>query len=202
MFEAGFGSGVLLKGVSDAGFTVAGIEVSATMHAEARRLLGPAHADHLYLGTFVGHEFPPVDRQFSLIYWNDVFEHIPPDEIRDYLRQIHAMLVPGGQLITITPNWHLRPWDVSRAFCPPRTESSGLHLKEYTLREVTSLLRQCGFDRVATPLAVTPKRVAICGSGLAGVKRLFEPALEWLPFGLTRLLARGMGISTTLATKR
>jgi SAM-dependent methyltransferase len=200
-FEIGFGSGVLLKGVSEAGFPVAGIEVSATLHAQACELLGPEHAKRLRLGEFLREQLPAADRRYSLVYWNDVFEHIPPDEIRDYLRQIHTMLVPGGQLVTITPNWHLRPWDVTRAFCPPRTESAGLHLKEYTLREVDRLLRECGFRHVATPLVITSGQVVLCGRGLAGLKRCCEPALEWLPFGVTRLLARGLGLSTTIATK-
>ena len=57
------------------------------------------------------------------------------------------MLVPGGQLLTITPNWHVRPSDVTVAFCPPRTASAGLHLKEYTLREVSDLLPSPGSGR-------------------------------------------------------
>ena len=55
------------------------------------------------------------------------------------------MLATGGQLLTITPNWHVRPSDVTVAFCPPRTASAGLHLKEYTLGEVRDLLRRAGF---------------------------------------------------------
>lgn len=200
-FEIGYGAGTLLKGVSDAGFSVFGIEVSASMHAQACRLLGPAHESHLHLGEFPRYEFPAGDRQCSLIYWNDVFEHIAPDEIRDYLERIHQMLIPGGQLVTITPSWHMRPWDVTQAFSPPRTESAGLHLKEYTLREVSHLLWECGFARVSTPLVIIPSRVVLLGSGLAGLKRCLEPALEWLPFRLTRLLCRGFALSMTIATK-
>ena len=73
----------------------------------------------------------------TLIYWNDVFEHIPPDEIGDYLSHIHRLLAPGGTLVTITPHWLLRPMDVTGDFCPPRTVARGLHLKEYRLAEVT-----------------------------------------------------------------
>ena len=62
------------------------------------------------------------------------------------------MLAPGGQLVTITPNWHCRPADVTAAICPPRTDAAGLHLKEYTLVEVSHMLRRAGFSRVATPL--------------------------------------------------
>jgi hypothetical protein len=136
-----------------------------------------------------------------VVYWNDVFEHIAPDEIGDYLRRIHAMLVPGGELITVTPNWHMRPSDVTAVVCGPRAEAAGLHLKEYTLREATALLREAGFRRVAVPLAVTKRRILLCGSGLAGLKRLVENGLEWLPYRLARLLCRGLGLSTTIAVK-
>lgn len=200
-FEIGYGTGALLKAVCDAGYPVAGVEVSAVLHAHACRLLGLAHREQLHMGEFLQEEFPAAAQRCSLIYWNDVFEHIPPDEIRDYLQRSNEMLVPGGQLVTITPSWHLRPFDVTRAFCPPRTESSGLHLKEYTLREVSQLLWECGFERVSTPLVITPGRVVLCGRGLAGLKRRCEPALEWLPLKLTRLLCRGFGLSITIATK-
>jgi hypothetical protein len=103
--------------------------------------------------------------------------------------------------MTITPNWHIRPSDVTRDVFPPRTEASGLHLKEYTLREVTALLRQAGFRKVATPLLVTHRTMLLCGGGLASWKRCFEPCLEWLPFLPARLLCRGMGLSITLAKR-
>ena len=94
---------------------------------------------------------------WSLIYWNDVWEHIPPDEIGDWLRRIYAMLPPGGQLVTITPNWHMRPFDATALAYPPRTEAQGLHLKEYTLRN-RGIRDVAGFAKVATPMAVLPKR--------------------------------------------
>ena len=201
-FEIGYANGLLLKLVRDAGYSVAGIEVSAKLRDEACRLLGPKCESSLHLGDFLRYELPPSQRPFDVVYWNDVFEHIPPDEIGDYLRTIHDLLVPGGQLITVTPNWHIRPSDVTKGICPPRTEAAGLHLKEYTLGEVTRLLRAAGFGRVATPLFVTPRRIVVCGQGCAAVKRLFEPALETMPFRLASLLCRGLGLSITIATKR
>ena len=76
-----------------------------------------------------------------------------------------------------------------------------MHLKEYTLVEVSRLLRRAGFTRVATPLIVVPQRVVFCGNGLIGLKRLLEPGLERLPFPFAKLLCRGLGLSCTLATK-
>jgi SAM-dependent methyltransferase/uncharacterized protein YbaR (Trm112 family) len=201
LFEIGYASGVLLERVARAGFSVAGIEVSEAMRDQALKRLGVEHASRLLLGDFLRAEGLQAAGPFTLVYWNDVFEHIPPDEILDYLRRIHELLVPGGQLITVTPNWHMRPSDVTCVFQPVRTDAAGVHLKEYTLREVTALLRQAGFTRVATPLAVLPSRIVVCGSGLAGLKRAAERGLEALPYRLTRLLCRGAALSTTIATK-
>jgi SAM-dependent methyltransferase len=200
-FEVGYGSGALLKQVSEHRFPVAGIEVSTAMRDQARQLLGPSHQQDLLLGDFIRHEFAGPEHRYGLIYWNDVFEHIPPDEIADYLEKIHGLLVGGGQLVTITPNWHTRPSDITAEMCPPRTEAAGLHLKEYTLREVTRLLRRAGFRRVAVPLVVMPGQFVLCGHGLAGLKRALEPCLEFLPFRLAKLLCRGFGLCCTVATK-
>lgn len=200
MFEIGYGCGALLERVSRQGFDVGGIEVSPAMHRAAREAL-PDRCEQLLLGDFMADDAPLDQGAYSLCYWNDVFEHIPPDEIADYLRRIHDLLEPGGILLTITPNWHSRPNDVTGDFFPPRTEARGVHLKEYTLREVTALLRAAGFRRVATPLFVTKRRIVPCGGGLSWAKRFAEPALEYLPFRLAKLLLRGFGLSCTIAER-
>ena len=201
-FEIGYGTGSLLKIVAAAGFPFAGIEIAATMRQQAVEQIGREYANCLHLGEFLKCEAPLADGPWSLVYWNDVFEHIPPDEIGDWLLRIHAMLAPGGQLVTITPNWHCRPSDVTTAVRPPRSEAEGLHLKEYTLVEVSDMLHRAGFKVVATPLLVVPRQVVLCGRGLIGLKRLFEPSLERLPFRFAKLLCRGLGLSCTIATKR
>jgi SAM-dependent methyltransferase len=199
-FEIGYGCGAMLDEVAGCGYPIAGIEVSEAMRDQALGRLGPEHSDKLLLGSVTG-EGCTAAEQYSLIYWNDVFEHIPPDEIPDYLHKIRQMLVPGGMLVTVTPNWHIRPADITAVMCPPRTEAQGLHLKEYTLREVTGLLRQAGFGRVDVPLFLTRRRIVLAGGGLAGAKRFFEPALEWLPFRLAEIACRGFGLPITIATK-
>jgi SAM-dependent methyltransferase len=201
LFEIGYGCGALLAAVADAGFPVSGIEVSPAMRLQALGRIPPAVHSALSLGSFLDYQLPPDEPRPTIVYWNDVFEHVPPDEIADYLAKIHSLLAPKGLLVTITPNWHIRPMDITGDFFPPRTEAQGVHLKEYTLRQVTALLRQTGFSRVATPLFVTPRRVAMAGGGLAGLKRFAEPALEWLPFRLAKLLVRGFGLSCTIAQK-
>ena len=201
MFEIGYGCGALLAEVAAAGYEVAGIEVSAAMRAQALPIMPPDAHEQLLLGDFLQQDMRPLAGRFDLVYWNDVFEHVPPDEIRDYLAQISSLLRPGGTLVTITPNWHERPSDVTSDFCPPRTPARGLHLKEYSLGEVTSLLREAGFARVETPLVVLPHNIYLGLGGLAPLKRFCEPALEYLPFRLARLMVHGFGYAYTIAHK-
>lgn len=199
VFEIGYGSGSLLAALAKKGVDVGGIEVSRAMHDQACGRLPEACRDGLLVGSYLEHRADAGG--YDVVYWNDVLEHLVPDEVPDFLRKIHGELAPGGSLVTLTPNWHLRPMDITRAFRPVRTTAVGFHLKEYTLRETTAVLRAAGFAQVGTPLFVTRGRIVLCGQGFAGVKRLCEPALEWLPYRLTNLLCRGFGLSCTIARK-
>jgi SAM-dependent methyltransferase len=198
VFEVGYGCGALLAALPDV--EVAGIEVSPAMHAHAcRRLANHRHA-RLHVGDFLTADLAS-EVGTDVVFWNDVLEHLVPDDVPDFLSRIYGLLKPGGYLVTITPNWHMRPNDVTSCFFPPRTTAVGFHLKEYRLREVTALLREAGFRRLATPLLITHKRIVLCGSGLAGIKCAFEPALEVLPFRAARLLCRALGLSCTIAQR-
>jgi SAM-dependent methyltransferase len=201
LFEVGYGSGTLLKEISDHGFPVAGVEISTAMREQAIALLGEQHAEQLLFGDLRQVSSSELVQRPTLVYWNDVFEHICPDEIADYLAHIYKLLQPGGLLVTITPNWLLRPSDVTRSFCPLRTKARGLHFKEYRLAEVAKLLKHAGFKRVATPLVVSKQRIYLCGNGLRLVKQWCEPLIDRLPIKPAHLLCRGLGLSYTIATK-
>ncbi|MEA1951510.1 MAG: methyltransferase domain-containing protein [Planctomycetota bacterium] len=201
-FEIGFGAGELLKSVINHGCPAAGVEASQCLRDQAVALLGPQHAERLVVADLLTHNPAHQADPYTLIYWNDVFEHIPPDEIQDYLAKIFDMLAPGGSLVTITPNWHNRPSDATAIHHPPRTEARGLHLKEYTLSQVTALLRRAGFNRVEVPLFLTHNNIHLHGTGLARTKRLLEPTLEWMPFRLAQIICRGFGLYCTIATKK
>jgi len=201
LFEIGFGAGVLLREVFDAGFPVAGIEASPAMREQSMRILPETCHGDLLVGNLLRHSMAGRSDCFDVVYWNDVFEHIPPDEIREYLATIHRLLKPGGYLATITPNWHHRPSDVTGDFRPPRTEPIGLHLKEYTFCEVTALLRGAGFRNIEIPLVQLPRWIVLGLGGLAGPKRLFEPCLEYLPFRPAEKLCRALGLTCSIAQK-
>ena len=201
LFEVGYGCGALLTEVSGHGYAVGGIEVSGVMRDQAVEFLGKRHADSLLLGDLRNVELDSLANRPTLIYWNDVLEHIPPDEVAEYLSHIYRILAPGGLLVTITPNWLLRPSDVTGDFCPWRTEARGLHLKEYRLAEVTQLLRQAGFRSVATPLFATHQRLHTLANGGRAIKERIELWLDRLPVKAARLLCRGLALSVTIARK-
>ncbi|MEQ8209796.1 MAG: methyltransferase domain-containing protein [Lacipirellulaceae bacterium] len=201
LFEVGYGCGKLLEEVRGQGYNISGIEVSSTMRDQAVEVLGQRQEENLLLGDLLQVDEESLKIRPTAIYWNDVFEHIAPDEISDYLNKLYELLAPGGTLVTITPNWLLRPSDVTGDFCPLRTEARGLHLKEYRLAEVVMLLKQAGFRSIGTPLVSIPGRLITCGGGGRLAKQLLEPMIEKLPVKLAHLLCRGFAMSITLARK-
>jgi hypothetical protein len=201
LFEVGYGCGALLAHVLTQGYTVSGIEVSSIMRAQAVELLGQRHASSLLLGDLRRVDAEALPSRPTLIYWNDVLEHIPPDELSEYLATIYGLMATGGTLVTITPHWLLRPSDVTGDFCPPRTEARGLHLKEYRLAELAHLLRQAGFRRVTTPLLATHRRLVVWGGGARRAKQWIEPVLDRLPVRAAHLACRGLAMNATIAWK-
>lgn len=202
IFELGFGSGILLSAAAAQGHRVGGLEVASQLFESARLKLPNQYHDNLWLGDFQSMHINAHRGSYSLVYWNDVFEHIPVDEIVDYLERIHELLAPGGKLITITPNWHMRPSDVTDMFMPPRSDAIGFHLKEYTLREVRDLLYQVGFARVHSPSLISRKRIYMSEwYDLTGLKVACEPLLEKLPYQWAVQACRRFGFNCTVATK-
>jgi 2-polyprenyl-3-methyl-5-hydroxy-6-metoxy-1,4-benzoquinol methylase len=202
LFELGCSAGSLLAQACQAGYRVGGLEVVPELLDRARLQISAQNHPNLFLGDFRCVDLTQQLASYSVAYWNDVFEHIPTDEIEEYLVKLFSVLKPGGKLITITPNWHMRPSDVTSALLPPRSEAHGFHLKEYTLREVTSLLRTAGFEHVQTPSFISRNKIHTQPRlSLTRLKCLVEPVLEWLPFRVAVQCCRRLGLSCTIATK-
>lgn len=202
LFEVGFSSGVLLKQIARHGYQVGGLEVVEELRQQAKNKLAAEHHSRLLVGDFCKLDLTEHVGRYSLVYWNDVFEHIPVDEIVDYVKVIHSLLAPGGKLVTITPNWHMRPSDVTDVFKPPRSEAVGFHLKEYTSREVCHVVTQAGFASVETPTFISRNKIYLGGGPqLTKIKNTFEPLLEWMPYSVAVQCCRRFGLNCTIATK-
>lgn len=83
----------------------------------------------------------PAD-SVDLVYSNQLMEHLHPDDAAGQLTQVLRALVPGGAYVCITPNRLSGPHDISGAF---DTVATGLHLREYTVTQLSALFLRAGF---------------------------------------------------------
>jgi SAM-dependent methyltransferase len=95
---------------------------------------------HIYLTD--GSELPLADDSIGLAYSNQLIEHLHAEDALEHLREVFRVLAPGGRYLCVTPNALTGPWDISRMFSSSPT---GLHLREYSNRELALLLGEAGF---------------------------------------------------------
>ncbi len=111
----------------------------------SREILDVRAVSNVNLILSDGCSVPVAAGSVTLAYSNQVMEHIHPDDAVEQLGNIFRALAPGGLYLCSTPNRLNGPHDVSRPFDDVAT---GLHLKEYTLRELVGLFRRAGFRRI------------------------------------------------------
>jgi SAM-dependent methyltransferase len=92
-----------------------------------------------------GVHLPKKLNDLDLVWSAHVVEHIHPDEVHDHLADVRRSLKTGGHYIIFTPNRFSGPHDISRRFS---NVAEGLHLKEYTVREMRKALKASGFKKV------------------------------------------------------
>ena len=130
-----------------------------------------------------GTSIPVEHGSIDLAYSNQLMEHLHPEDALEQLRNIHAALRSGGSYLCITPNRINGPHDISRLFDRVAT---GFHLKEYTNRELKSMLETTGFSRFSA-------LVLFRGFGFSlplTPIEWFEWMLSQLPYPLHAKLAR------------
>ena len=88
----------------------------------------------------------PVDTaSVDVAYSTDFMEHLHPDDAIEQLGNVFSALKPGGVYICVTPNQISGPHDISKNFDRIAT---GLHLKEYSVTELSRLFRHAGFTNI------------------------------------------------------
>jgi len=92
-----------------------------------------------------GTSIPVPAGSVDLAFSNQLMEHLHPDDALEQLREIYTALAPGGRYLCATPNRLNGPHDISRGFDATAT---GLHLHEYTVRELVPIMKRAGFRLV------------------------------------------------------
>lgn len=146
VYEIGSGKGHLMRMLARAGLTCTATEI--TRERGKKWVTTPGiewkTTDGVHLDQF---EHPNT---YDLVVSNQVVEHIHPDDVADHLRSVAVILKPGGRYLMATPHCYFGPADVSRVF--RSGECLGLHLKEYTYRELIAAAKRAGFKKISASL--------------------------------------------------
>ena len=118
-----------------------------------------------------GSRIPVDDGAVDVAFSNQLMEHLHPEDAVDQLREIARSLAPGGVYVFITPNRLYGPRDVSAHFDEVAT---GLHLREYSARELRALLLEAGFSRVLLHAGARGVFVRIPFALVAAIEALLE----------------------------
>jgi 2-polyprenyl-6-hydroxyphenyl methylase/3-demethylubiquinone-9 3-methyltransferase len=146
VLDVGCGSGWFSAALSEAGFSVSGVDVAAEALRRARlRASGVEFAL-----AREGEELPFEAGSFGAAWLGEVLEHVQ-DGIA-LLEEVARVLEPGGVLIASTPDHGLalraRLALSRRAFerhFDPRSD----HVRFFTASSLRTLLEVCGFEEVA-----------------------------------------------------
>lgn len=136
----------------------------------------------------------PVPESVDFAYSNQLMEHLHPEDSLRQLQNIYAALKPGGTYFCNTPNRLSGPHDISRDFDPVAT---GLHLKEYTVTELSEMFRDTGFSKVKMYLQFSGMRVFLPVFIYKFVERFFSA----LPHSLRKAITLNRFVKFFLGVK-
>jgi SAM-dependent methyltransferase len=145
VYEVGSGDGSLARFLAASGYTVRATEITSERgdrQSEPRLTWG--QTDGVHLDRF---ERPA---SFDVVISNQLVEHLHPDDLALHLRSVRALLRPGGRFAFATPHAYTGPHDISRVF--ELDTPAGMHLREYTYRQLGRALRDAGFTAPASVL--------------------------------------------------
>jgi SAM-dependent methyltransferase len=155
VLEVGSGFGILAAGIGEK----YGCAIVATEHPSRAYLFRSDYADFLKRRgvCLVAHDLseplPFRSGSFSLAYFCDVIEHLPPIGVGKVLLELGRVLGPGGRLIVSTPNLNrfgnlirfLWGHSVNPPVEVPLFGKTLGHIREYAPLELDGLFRAHGF---------------------------------------------------------
>ena len=203
ILDVGCSTGTLVRALLGLGYDAHGIDISEDLVTKAQELaknsFGRDLSERFSVGNFLRLDFG--SQTFDFIHSNDVLEHIHPDEAADFLLKCRRLMRPGGVLWLITPNRLTGPGDATTLKLPWGTPAIGLHLKEYTLAELSALLRQANFRKVESRLLGPGRgrRPTKPRTLYTRVKCAAEPVLAGIPFRFRRRIMGVLDYSLTIA---
>jgi cyclopropane fatty-acyl-phospholipid synthase-like methyltransferase len=154
IFEIGAGQGRMLRYLASLGHECTGSDVTS------QRAAATLGQENETLKSVIDNAVSVVsvkDAEYDRVLSDQVIEHLHPKDIGTHFETVRRLLRAGGRYLVCCPHIYSGPADVSRVFeCG---EAGGLHLKEYTWREVIDVAKSAGFDIVYCPMPARLSRL-------------------------------------------
>jgi|GEM_PF-2603226 len=142
VLEIGCGTGAASEAIARLARDVTGLDVDSGAIELARRAVPSVR----FVAASLTDPLPLDDDSVDTVYWNDVAEHLHPDDLDYALDQVRRVLRSGGHLLTVTCHQDDGPHDATMATGETGTPPAGMHLQEFTYRRFRQLLARHGFD--------------------------------------------------------
>jgi SAM-dependent methyltransferase len=130
VLDIGAGNGRFARAAAAAHWVVA-LEISTEAIAAMRPPAGAE--DQPAICQASGLRLPFMTGSFDAVVSQDLIEHLHPSQLEPHLAEAYRVLAPGGRYLLHTPS------------SLQGSTSSGLHLREYRLRELRRAAHACGF---------------------------------------------------------
>jgi SAM-dependent methyltransferase len=183
--EIGAGDGAVSLHVAKHVRAVSALDVSDTI---LKDIVAPSNVRLL---VFDGCEIPLDPDSIDVAYSNQVIEHLHPDDAVLQMKSLLRTLKPGGCYVCVTPNRLNGPHDISMFF---DTVASGLHMKEYTYRELDRFFRALGFDRTRACIGTRGRFVVLP----VWCAEIIETAVSILPARMRMAVGRTLLVEKLL----
>ncbi len=132
VLDAGCGDGRITAELDKAGYEVVGLELIEQQLEYARALVPNATFWQADLREPLAVQTGMQPGSFDACLHVEVYEHIPPEDARRVLRNIHQMLKPEGTLILSVPSLHL--------------PMSNLHYRHFSESDIRQEVSEEGFS--------------------------------------------------------
>lgn len=150
---------------------------------------------NFHFETYDGYTLNLPDNSVDMAFSYQFLEHVHPDDHEDHFRTVLRVLRPGGVYIFDTPHKYSGPHDASFIFAD---EAEGMHLKEWTYREMDALVRRVGFSEAFT------YRFGKCRqSGLWNALTFtLEACVGALPVKLRKAISKRLFLGVTMLVRK
>ncbi|MFH1255404.1 MAG: class I SAM-dependent methyltransferase [bacterium] len=148
ILDYGCGGGALIGYLLDAGYGCQGLDSSVDSLEIVRKKF---EREKLFKGAILSTEIPNktiAPNFYNFIYSIEMIEHLLPDRIENYIKELERILKSGGYIFISTPyNENLKKYNV---ICPDcgaifhRVQ----HLNSFTEKSLSALMEKNGFKTV------------------------------------------------------